>query len=324
MRSPYFLLFFLLLGAAGPALAQTALLVSDLCVAPDAQVIAFATNAGSSNDAFGIYEQPLKLRGRARRISSPERRYHCFAPAYSPDGRYLLYLRELTRAGARRDYADLLLFDRASGFTQVLTTEQQLITQAVFAPDGQRIIYLAASTYGSLTRGGTPAPHHLDVYSMDLTGHDQRRHSTLAAYVLGNLALLRAPDTYLLTAYDPRRHLAGTYAYSLADTTRLRYVPDSAATSRHLPYLPNPVVSDDMRVGYAIGSEVYIKNMRTGRSRLLYVAPPGSDPRPLAFLPNQGMLLFSQRFYTGYATTHRIGILDTEQQVVRPLELNVE
>ncbi|RZL01617.1 MAG: hypothetical protein EOO62_23225 [Hymenobacter sp.] len=123
--------------------------------------------------------------------------------------------------------------------------------------------------------------------------------------------------------YDPPQGLAGTYAYSLADTTRLRYVRDSAATSHHLTFLPCPVVSDDMRVGYAIGDEVYIKSMRTGRSTLMYVAPPGSSPRPLAFLPNQGMLLFSQRFYLGYTSTHRIGMLDTERKVVHRLELNV-
>ena len=271
--------------------AQKGLILSNAQVAPDAQKFSFSATAGT---AFSIYEQPLGTEGRAEKISVDAPAFHCFAPAYSADGKYLLYLKEPTATSKKSNYADVMLYDRQLHTTTALTAGQQNITQALFSPDGKRIVYIAAGFFGSYSPVGPKAAHELDVYSMALDGTAPIQHSHIKAYALGNIALLQAPGTYLLNIFDPRQKLSGTYAYSLTDSTRFQLVKDQVAAAHGLSHLPNLTTSPQKTLVYSIGVELFVKNMRNGASTLVYTGAADSNPHPMAFVGGQNKVLFSE------------------------------
>lgn len=268
------------------------LVLSDAKVAPDAQHFAYSASTGKS---FEIYEQALNTGiSKAMKVSETAPAFHCFAPAYSPDGRYLLFLKEPTATSKKSNYADIMLYDRQTHQTKALTAGQQNITQALFSPDGSRIVYAAAGFFGSYSPVGPKAAHELDVYSMALDGSGRVQHSHLQAYSLGNIVVLQSPATYLLTIFDPRKKLSGTYAYSLSDSTQFRLVKDSTTAAHQLNYLPNLISSAQKTVVFSVGDQLFAKNMRTGKSRLVYAGEVRSNPHPMSFIGNQNSLLFSE------------------------------
>ncbi|HEX8507221.1 MAG TPA: hypothetical protein VF630_17795, partial [Hymenobacter sp.] len=234
---------FLVLAGSGLTLAASAqetLILSDARIAPSAQEIAFSAARGKE---FFVFEQRLAAGSKAVRISSEAPGFDCFAPAYSPDGRYLLYLKQPTAVTKKTNFADVILYDRQLHTNQQITSSKQNIRQALFSADGKRIVYTAAGFFGSYSPVGPKAPHELDLHSMTLAGADHVQHSRIKAYALGNLARLQAPGTYLMNIYDPRQKLSGTYAYTLSDSINFKLVKDKVAAEHQLDHLPNLTAS---------------------------------------------------------------------------------
>ena len=271
--------------------AQKAFILNDARVDPGAQEIAFSA-AGSKE--FAVFEQSLLTSSKAIKVSPESLGFDCFAPAYSPDGKYLLYLKQPTAKTKKSNYADVILYDRQLRTTQQLTTGQQNIRQALFSADGKRVVYIAAGFFGSYSPVGPKTAHELDLHSMTLTGNDHVQHTHLKAYLLGNLALLQSPDTYLLNINDPRQKLSGTYVYTLSDSTGFKLVKDKTADEHLLNYLPNFTVSTQKTVVYSIQNELFIKNMKNGLSESVYSGPVGSNPYPMAFVGTQNAVVFSE------------------------------
>ena len=79
--------------------AQKALILSDARVDPSAQEIAFSAAGGKE---FSVFEQSLLTSSKAIKVSPEAPGFHCFTPAYSPDGKYLLYLKQPTARTKKR------------------------------------------------------------------------------------------------------------------------------------------------------------------------------------------------------------------------------
>lgn len=279
------------IGLSWTASAQKALILSDAKVAPSAQEIAFSAARG---EEFSVFEQSLLTNSNAIKVSLEAPGFHCFAPAYSPDGKYLLYLKQPIATTKKSHYSDVILYDRQLRTSRPLTTGQQNIREALFSADGKRVVYVAAGFFGSYSPVGPKAAHELDLHSMTLEGTDHVQHSHIKAYLLGNLALLQAPNTYLLNINHPRLKLMGTYAYSLSDSTDFKLVKDKIADEHHLSYLPNIIASAQKTVVYSIKDELFVKNMKNGLSEKVYTGQAGSNPHPMAFLGAQNAILFSE------------------------------
>ena len=187
-----------------------------------------------------------------------------------------------------------MLYDRQTKTVTQLTTGQQAITQALFSADGKRIIYCAAGFYGSYSSIGPKAEHELDIFSVSLDGSARAQHTRLKAYFMGDLRLFKAPAIYLVNVNDPRQNLSGTYVLSLDAPEQLQLVSDEAVAARGLSYMPRFTVSAQGQVAFAIGNELFIKNMKTGRSEVVQIAIPLADPRPTAFVGETTMLIYER------------------------------
>lgn len=312
------------LSLAGAARAQKALILSDAKVSPAAQEIAFSAAKGSG---FSVYEQALLAEGKAVRISQEVAGFDCFAPAYSPDGQYLLYLKQPRATTKESNYADVVLYDRQRRTSQQLTTGQQNIRQALFSADGTRIVYIAAGFFGSYSPVGPKAAHELDLHSMALDGSSRVQHTHLKAYLLGNLALLQAPNTYLLNINDPRQKLSGTYVYSFADSTSFKLVKDKIADEHQLSYLPNLTTSSRKTVVYSIGDELFVKSMKTGSSENVYTGPMRANPHPMDFVGTQNAIVFSETLRESPQATSgvfRISLLNLDDLKVVPIPIRLD
>jgi|GEM_PF-4372997 len=306
------------------ARAQTGVILSDARVAPDAQKFALSATI---NGAFGVYEQPLAADSPAQKISPEAPAFHCFAPAYSPDGNYLLYLKSPLSKTKKVNYTDVILYNRQTRSSTQLTTGQQNIQQALFSPDGTRIVYTAAGFFGSYSPAGPKMAHELDVYSMALDGSSRRQHSAIKAYSLGTIAFLQAPDTYLLNISDIRHNLSGTYVFSLSDSTNFRLVKDSVAAAHQRDYIPNLTVSAQRSLVYSISDDLFVKNMRTGHSSLAHTGQPHSNPHPMSFVGNQNIVMFSERQTSTSASgwgAFSIKLLNLDDLKITPVTIRLE
>jgi len=140
----------------------------DYSFSPDGSEIAFTMNpdkvvaTSTNNDIFILAIKDI-IPGKAtpfKKISlSPGN--DC-QPIYSPDGNYIAYT-SMARGGFEADKSRLLLFNRASGETKVLTDKIDLsVAEFVWAPDAKSIYFLAENEiYTSL--------YKLDVASQKLT-----------------------------------------------------------------------------------------------------------------------------------------------------------
>ena len=306
------------------ACAQRAIILSDARVDPSALKMAFSAAQAKS---FAVYEQSLDPNGKALKISSDAPDFHCYAPAYSPDGNFLLYLKQPTKTTRKSNYADIILYNRQSQIGKQLTDGKKNIRQALFSPDGKRIVYIEAGFFGSYSPVGPKAAHELDVHSMTLEGTDLIQHSSIKAYSLGDMSLLQAPDTYLVNVNNSRLNLSGTYAYTLSDASSFKLIKDKVASEHQLNYLPNLTVSPQKTVAYAIGDELFVKDMKTGFSEKVYSGPAHSNPYPMAFVGTQNMLIFSETFKESDQSTvgvFRINLLNLEDLKVLPVPIKLE
>jgi len=116
----------------------------DYAVSPDGNELAYVQNTDpepwlSTNS--DIYVVSLNEPGEPRKVV--ENPAADSSPAYSPDGRYLVY-RAQVRAGFESDRWRLMLLDRASGRSRPLTENLDLnVNGMAWAPDSKRLAFVA-------------------------------------------------------------------------------------------------------------------------------------------------------------------------------------
>jgi dipeptidyl aminopeptidase/acylaminoacyl peptidase len=110
-----------------------------------------------------------------------------FNPVFSPDSQQILYLAQTEDSDTPQ--SALWLVDIDGGNPRCLTPGKQNITEAVFSPDGKRIYFLNAGSYGHYSPIAQSHPHDFDIYSIDITGNDPKQLTDLKAYGLSDLVI---------------------------------------------------------------------------------------------------------------------------------------
>ena len=118
----------------------------DMASAPDGRMIAFG-HAGR----LWTYDRST---GRARRISSSDAQERM--PAFSADGRYLVYVER-----SQDESSSLKILDLQTGSATVLLHSQAILANPAWSPDGGRIAFIEAAHRPAALPGSGPVLHWL-------------------------------------------------------------------------------------------------------------------------------------------------------------------
>jgi len=98
---------------------------------PDRQLIAYLTSDGQLNVIHVVT-------GKTSRIPTGNRNLRKYSPAFSPDGKAIVYAQARSGAG---DDSDLLLFNFESSRDRLVIDQHSIQMWPAFSPDGKNIIY---------------------------------------------------------------------------------------------------------------------------------------------------------------------------------------
>lgn len=148
-----------------------------------------AVFAYSSNGRIGIYTSDTAGKNVTRLIEA-EGEQVLHHPVFSPDGEKIIYIstpkdREQQKSALYSINAD------GSGNRQLYAVDA-LITEVIFAPDGQSIYYLRADTFTNYSPIARRDAHDFDVYSLSLAGGEPKRITNMKDYMLEALSI--SPD----------------------------------------------------------------------------------------------------------------------------------
>lgn len=221
------------------------LAIEDLVWSPDGRMLAFSARRGRQG-AYSLHLLPLDG-GPPQRLTSPAATYPGdLAPAFSPDGRLLAFVR--TALDGRQDVAVVTV---EGGRVRRLAREQRGVTGLDWTADGEEVVYAA-------TREGAAG-----LWRVGLDGGDPRwvALGTEGGEVAGPTVARRGPGL--------------AFARQLA---RSQVVEVGPGDERGRPLLPStqddrqPAVSPD-------GRRVAFVSTRTGSHEVWTAGPDGADAR---------------------------------------------
>ena len=177
-------------------------------LSPDGEKIVVAVSEGEFSQ---LYQYAFKDHSITP-LTNNKKEYHS-RPVYSPSGNKVLFLSK----SSTNQQSDLYLLDIASKTVTKLTKGETYVTEAVFSPKGDKIIYCGAGYLGSYSPIARKAPHDLDLFSIQSDGKGFKKLTDLSAYSLSSLSLSQSGDTVMCSLTE--KELDGIYLLSLSDTT---------------------------------------------------------------------------------------------------------
>ena len=166
----------------------------DYRFSPDGREVAFVMNtdalpaASTNNDVFVLD----LAKGTNTRLSTGKG--NDFAPAYSPDGKYLAW-QSMARPGYESDKADILLYDRSTRAVVNLTAKlDRSVGQFAFAPDQNQIFFVASEQgYEKMFRVNFTGQIHKDLDRAFVTDFVPLKNFQM---VLVNQTISRPPELF--------------------------------------------------------------------------------------------------------------------------------
>ncbi|HEV7555082.1 MAG TPA: S9 family peptidase, partial [Kofleriaceae bacterium] len=125
--------------------------MSDVDIAPDGKIIAFATRVSGRENAWrtnmDIFTVPTDGRAKPMDITAANKAYE-FQPVFSPDGKSIAY-RQMVRAGYEADRQRIAIVDVANHHSRVLTEAWDRSAETItWNPDG-KTLYATADNLGN-------------------------------------------------------------------------------------------------------------------------------------------------------------------------------
>lgn len=151
------------------------------------------------------------------RLTNKEGEYYS-RPVYSHKGDKILFLSK----NLKNEKSDLCLLDIESKEITKLTNGTTYVTEAVFHPSENKIIYCGAEFLGSYSPVARKAPHDLYLYSISLDSYDNEKLTKLGAYELSSISLSQTGDSVLCKLTE--KDYDGIYLMSLIDTSIIQKI----------------------------------------------------------------------------------------------------
>lgn len=250
-------------------------------LSPNGEKIVIAISEGESS---ALYEYSLKDKS-TRQLTDNKKEYYS-RPVYSPEGGKIIFLLKSLQS----QQSEICLLDIASKTISKVTKGETYVTEAVFEPTGDRIIYCGAGFLGSYSPIARKAPHNFDIYSVKADGTELRKHTNLGAYELSSISLSLTGDSVLCKL--TKKELDGIYLISLTDTTVIQKIE---ATNNPRPEIGNsfynsPMFAPDFKsISFTAPYQLYTLNLRNKECQEVW-STFGKD--------DQAMVIFSRFFKT--------------------------
>lgn len=121
--------------------------------------------------------------------------------SFSVDGTKLVYV--VNKKDLENNVTELFEYN-LNDYTkqQILLQEENIITQAIFAPDGENLYLLSAGTFENYSPIARKNPHNFNIFRFNLKTKQLEQLTDLDSYSIGSLAVSRNGEKLYFTQAD--------------------------------------------------------------------------------------------------------------------------
>jgi TolB protein len=204
-------------------------------ISPDDETLVFSYY--HDGDA-SLYAVPVDG-GEATLLAQPEEGTSYVNPAFSPDGDMIVFIKQWQEE--EQPYGELMLMGAASGEKRALTSGYNLITEAVFSPDGGSLYFLQAGVFQNYSDIARERPHDFDIHRMDLHTNETEQITNKEAYDMSSLAVTPDGEELMYRSYEDSDRII---FMSMENNRETSPVPIFDVASE-APILSSPALSPD-------------------------------------------------------------------------------
>lgn len=204
-------------------------------ISPDDETLVFSYY--HDGDA-ALYTVPTDG-GEATLIAQPEEGASYVNPVFSPDGNMIAFIKQWQEED--QPYGELMLMGAHSGEKRALTSGYNLITEAVFSPDGGSLYFLQAGIFQNYSEIARERPHDFDIYNIDLSTNETEQITNKAAYDMSSLDVTPNGKALMYRSYEDSDRII---FLSLENNRETAPVPIFEVAS-DAPILSSPALSPD-------------------------------------------------------------------------------
>lgn len=279
------------------------------------------------NNQYAIFEINLEDSCKVTQISFPRKNESHFNPVFSPDNKYILFIsKENDNLLKRYDYTEIVLYDRINKSFKTITNQKKYISQALFSPDGQKIIFTEAGFYGSYSPVGPKMAHNSEIYSINLYGANKTKLTNVGKnYTMSDLSYFNS-SSVMVNVVEPNK-LSGLFAFSITDTAIHKKIELDTTNISNFEYVPCPLTTSDFsKIIFSSFTSIYIQALNEHRAKEIYSTDKNFRLFPLATFHKKNKLLFAKVNYNQVLITaddFSILTIDLETKKLEKLKLTV-
>lgn len=251
-------------------------------LSPDGNRMAITVSQGETSH---VYEYNF-IDKTLIQLTETKNQYHT-NPVYSSKGDTILFLSKTSN----NTKSDIHLIDLKTRTISKITNGETYITEAIFNSTGNKIIYCGAGYFGNYSPMSRPAPHDLDLYSININGTEKNKITKLTAYDLSSISLSQTGDSILCRITE--KEYEGIYLISITDTTFKQKI-----TAKNNPrpeigdsFYNDPLFAPDYKsISFTAPYQLYIMDLQNYECREVW-STFGKD--------QQAMVIYNQFYKAG-------------------------
>ncbi|MFG6149311.1 TolB family protein [Halobacillus sp. B23F22_1] len=183
--------------------------------------------------------------GEAEVLAEPEEGASFIKPAFSPDGHQVAFIKEWEEEG--RLQSQLMIHERSTGEHRSLLSTEHLVTEAVFAPNGEELYFIKSSLSKEELESDEERSRGLDVYKMNVDTEEVERVTTTSSFSMNSLQVTEEGDQLLYYVYNGSDQIK-SYDLKSKTTESIRPEPSYRSGASEGPMLSEPRMSPDGEV----------------------------------------------------------------------------
>lgn len=226
--------------------------------------------------------------GRSPRLILKPRGDEIFSnPRYSPNGKKIVFVKQFKKSF----WESMVCVVNSDGTSmEELTHGGELVTEAIFAANGDEVLYCSAKQYNSRKKKGTTDVRGFDIYTINVSDKKATKLSGLDARGIDNLSEIH--EKYILFHVNGGKK-SGIYSFDKDNPGRaLRIFPVNGTQESKL--LDKPGYAPDRFLVFTALSELYAMDMVTHKADLIYDAKTGHFIEILRGFHTKSRVLFKR------------------------------